>query len=442
MIKKIIVFTFIAAFILNPLFGQKSDTLRFSLHEAREYALANNLNRKNAAIDVVKAQKKVWETTASGLPQVSGGFDFQLRLDEIPKLPFGPPDPNDPEQKPTMVEISERSSATYNITVSQLVFSGPYIVGLRASKAFRQLSELSLEKTDVDLKAAVTSAYYLVLLMQETLATLDSSVANMGKTLLQTKKTFEAGFAAEVAVDQLSVALSMLKNQQQAVALQLAYSVNLLKFQMGLPGSQQIALTNKLDDFIAAINTDSYRNEAFNPNANVEMRILDNNVKIGDLQVMLEKSSFLPSVSAYLTYQKLLNEPAINFTPTALFGFGVSVPIFSSGVRMSKVQQAKLSLEQAHNSYNQVLQTLEIEYNDALNQYTRTLNQYSTAKENSQLAQKVYRNVTVKFHKGVASQTDLIQANDKYLEATSTYTQTVVDLLSAKLRLDKVLSKL
>ena len=48
-----------------------------SLQEAIDYALENNRSSINAARDIDAAKQQKWETTASGLPQISASIDYQ-----------------------------------------------------------------------------------------------------------------------------------------------------------------------------------------------------------------------------------------------------------------------------------------------------------------------------------------------------------------------------
>ncbi len=57
-------------------FSQESNS-SFSLEEAIQYALENNRAAKNAKLDIEAAKKQKWETTATGLPQVSATVDYQ-----------------------------------------------------------------------------------------------------------------------------------------------------------------------------------------------------------------------------------------------------------------------------------------------------------------------------------------------------------------------------
>ncbi|MCB0439104.1 MAG: TolC family protein, partial [Mangrovimonas sp.] len=51
--------------------SQETQNYRFSLQEAIDFALENNRTAKNAALDIEAAKKQKWETTATGLPQIS-----------------------------------------------------------------------------------------------------------------------------------------------------------------------------------------------------------------------------------------------------------------------------------------------------------------------------------------------------------------------------------
>ena len=56
------------------LIGQES----YSLKQAKDYAIQNNIQVKNSLLDVEIAQQKIKETTATGLPQISGQWLFKI----------------------------------------------------------------------------------------------------------------------------------------------------------------------------------------------------------------------------------------------------------------------------------------------------------------------------------------------------------------------------
>lgn len=407
--------------------------IKYSLKEAQEFALENNLERKNATLDVDIAKRKVWETTAQGLPQISSGVDFQFILNELPSLSFPGPDGT-----PIKVAVGEKANATFKISASQLIFSGPYIVGLQATRAYKSLSDNALIKTDIDLKYNVASAYYTVLLLKETTSVLDSSVSNLRYTLSETEAMREAGFVEDVVADQVKVSLSMVENSARETNRQLESAKNLLKFHMGINLSNEIELTENLSEIIEGFAPELAIPNEVDPEKNIDLVIMANQIEVSNLQLKLQKSNFLPTVSAFATLQRLAKEPEINFTPTALAGISVSVPLFSSGMRRSKVQQAKLELDKTRNTFDFVKQSLDMELTDAMSQFLTAWEKYQSEITNKELAAKVYQNYRVKYSKGMASQQDLIQANDKHLQAVGNFMGSVFDLVNAKLKVDKL----
>lgn len=416
-------------------FGQ-SNSVALSLQQAQEYAINNNLTRKNAAIDVEIARKKVWETTAQGLPQVNAGVDFQYILNDLPKLTF--PGQNGP---PIEVKVGEKANATYSLSVSQLVFSGPYIIGLQASKAFKNLSENALVKTDQEIKAGVTAGYLTILLLRETVAILDSNVANLKKILNETKALQANGYADKSAVGQVNVSVMLVENTAAETRKQLNSATNLLKLQLGIPDSTNLVLTDKLEAMVNNLNPE-FESTGLDPNMNIDLKITSNQIEINKLQYKLNKTYFLPTISAFVSFQRLHKEPQINFTPTAILGVKATIPIFSSGMRLSKVQQAKLEWKKSLNTYDQTLQQIEINYAEAKTNLSIAWNKYEAQKQNQELAKQVLQEVEVKYTNGIASQTEVIQANDKYLQAVGNYLAAIVELVNAKVKIDKITGKI
>ena len=432
--QKHILFILVLFIITGQVIWAQNEGTPFSLIEAQNHAIQNNPERLNALLDIEIADKKVWETTAMGLPQLSGGVDVNVILSPLPTLSFP-----GPTGEPMDIAVGEKANATLSATVSQLVFSGPYIVGLQASKAYRKMSENALTKTDRDIESNVASSYYTVLLLTETTTILDSSITNLTKTLEDTRAMAKVGFVDEVVADQLNVTLSMVINSSEETKRQHKSATNLLKFQMGINIDSLIILTDKLEQLMQLVSSNIFNSLEYDLTNNIDLQIMANQIEISELQLKLEKSNFLPNLGAFATFQRLAKEPEINFTPTSIAGLSLSVPIFSSGMRRSKVQQAKLSLQKSRNSFEQVKQGLTMELSNAISQYTTAWEKYSNEKENKALALKVYENYRVKFAKGMASQQDVIQANDKHLQAVGNYMGSMVELFNAKINVDKII---
>merc|ERR1711879_417765 len=143
---------------LSVAFGQSDSAKSFSLVEAQAFALENNDTIKIAKLEEDKSLAQIKETRAIGLPQVKGKLGMQYFFD-IPTqllpdfitpavygvlLAEGVQIQTDPSNIPMGGMIPAQFGTNYQVSaevsVNQLIFDGQYIVGLKASRAVKDLS--------------------------------------------------------------------------------------------------------------------------------------------------------------------------------------------------------------------------------------------------------------------------------------------------------------
>jgi outer membrane protein TolC len=76
----------------------------FTLEEAINFALDNNYQAINAKRDIVSSLKQKWETTATGLPQITGTADYNYQIKQ-PVTPL-PGEIIDPSLAGTFVSVT------------------------------------------------------------------------------------------------------------------------------------------------------------------------------------------------------------------------------------------------------------------------------------------------------------------------------------------------
>ena len=221
--KPYILVLLISLFFIPALSGQhKSDsTTVFSLQKLTDYALAHNYDLKNAKADIGIAKSQKWQTTAIGLPQANLSGNFQY-LPEIPemRLPASVtvvPDPANPFyhmhiDTSGVMELGSEYSGNIDFTLTQLIFSGEYIVGLRASKIYMDLSETAYDKKLLDIKEDITKSYYLALITQESILILDSVYQTLNELYEDTKVMYNTGFLEETDVEQVRLNIKTTEN--------------------------------------------------------------------------------------------------------------------------------------------------------------------------------------------------------------------------------------
>ncbi len=448
----------------GPLPDRSQKEMAFTLQEAWDYALQYNTQMQNARLDVKIADRRVWETTAMGLPQVSASGDYQHIPGDIPTFEFGGgmgetfgmifqalvelgydptklPDQSNFESEP--VKIAVKNSTTYSATVSQLIFSGEYIVGLQASRTYKQLSKNQEEKQELDVKQMVAGTYFTILSLESNLETMKSSRENLQNSIKEMEAMYKSGMIEETDVDQLKINLGNVENGIRSLDRQVAISYNLLKIQLGLEVKDKIALSQGIEEIILQLNLEGARDSnQFVLEENIDYRSFTTQEEIAELNVKREKSKYLPQLSTYYRYSDKTNKPDFDFTINHTIGVNLSVPIFSSGMKHSKVQQAKLELEKLRNSKQVLEENLYMQAEQARAEYQNARDEYQITQKNLELAKKVYDRTNLKYKKGTASSLDVSQAHGQYLDSSNKHTSAIIKLLNAKIKLDKILNQL
>ncbi len=408
--------------------------LILDLNEAKDYALKYNRDVKNAGLAIDEASSKVWESIASGLPQINATMDYTDYLGAEMSFQL---DPDMPASKTPMV-----STSFLNINVSQLLFSGTYIVGLQTAKLYKSMTEKNAEKSELDVKEQVSNAYFIILLSELTCDILVKNLENVRDLYVNTEAMYKVGVSELTDVDQLSIQVTMLENNLRQTKRQVDMSYDLLKLQLGVDPDTQIELTQSLDDFLQMFDFHNALVQPFDVNANVDYQLMHSQERISEKQVSLQKMEYLPTVSANYIRTEKIKTPIVDMQPNNVLQFNLNIPIFSSGMRKSKVSQAKIQLETTRNNKAQLEDALRIQERQARLNLNTALEQYNSQKKNVEVAHRVYENINRKFQHGLVSSLDLTTANNNYLSAESDYIQSMLQVLEAHTTLEKLFNNL
>ncbi|MFT4601802.1 MAG: outer membrane protein [Arenicella sp.] len=424
-------------------FGQ--DKTSFSLAEAEDFGVNNSAKIKNALLDVESARKKVWETIAIGLPQVNAEGNFQHLID----IPTSVVDAQLFNPMAAAGEVAEfqmgqkfNTSLTFN--VNQLLFDGSYIVGLKFSKFWTKMNENNAERSKSDIRAMVREAYYNVLVAEKNVTLMDSILLSTEKLQKETEIFFENGFILKEDSDQIMLALNRVRVSKNSAERQAQIARNLLKLQMGYDFDKSFELTENLDDVLESMITDSPVSKAFNPKDNNNYQMLSEQKVLDDFSVMNEKAAYYPSVGAFLTHSQNAYRNEFNFFsdlpwyPTTIWGIGVKIPITSSGMKVMKVQQAEIKVEQDVNNLNDLERQLTFQQLQLKATFENAREAMEIEKENVELAKFIYSQAMKKKINGAISSLEVTQIQNQLLQAEGTYIASIMDLLAVKIQLDKL----
>lgn len=428
-------------FIGNIVFAQ--ETTSFSLEEAKKYALENNFNNQKSKLDIKIAKKKIAETRAMGLPQVSAEAKLQKFLDiPISLAPANAFNPAAPAGELAELQFGLEYNNSVGITASQLIFDGSYIVALQAAKTYRNVSVNNQIKTEVELKESVTQAYFTVLVAEENTAILLKSLESTEKMLTETKALYKEGLIEEQSVDQLALTTNELRISYGIGEGQIKFANKLLNLQMGIDIDSVITLSDNIDLFVGEINLEPLQKE-FNISNHIDFQLIENNMRLTQLNLRKEKYSFLPSMNVFFNHQQQnMNNEFDMFSggswyPSTVIGASLNLPILTSGSRLAKVSQAKIEFDKIKIDAEQVEQSLEYQSQLSKSNYETAYETYMNQKDNLDLAKKIYDKTIKKYKEGVASSLELSQTQNQYLSTEGKYIKSLLDVIKSKSELQK-----
>ena len=428
-------------------YGQEEEKTTFTLDEAVAYAIEHNYQSINANRDIDAAKKRKWETTTIGLPQINAAVDYQNFIEQpvslIPAEFFG----GNPGEFAEVV-FGTKQTVNATATLQQLIFDGSYLVGLQSAKVYLQISENAKEKTDQEVRKAVISAYGNVLLAEESVKILEDNVENLERNLFETQKIFENGLTEEENVEQLQITLQSLKNNLNQTKRARNISYRLLNFTMGRPIEAQLNLRDQLEGLTLSYLDLSLLTKNFSVENNIDYRIAKNNERSQELLLKLEKSKALPTLNAFINGGYAGNNNEFGFLDSdqvwfgsSLFGVSLNVPLFSSGARSARTQQAKIALEQAKTDLTETEQKLQLDIANAKINYQTTIDNYEIAKSNLGLAERIEQKNQVKFFEGITTSFDLRQAQLQLYSSQQELLQAMVDVINQKTTLETLLNE-
>ncbi|HEY1062150.1 MAG TPA: TolC family protein [Daejeonella sp.] len=431
-------------FSITDVRAQLTDTVaHFSLQEAIEYAQRNQSSIQNAKIDEEIAANTVKQTVGIGLPQVSGNLNFndflKVPTNLLPGEFFGQPGTQVP------VQFGVKYQSSFGLELNQLLFDGTYLVGLQASKTYRELSSKSLKRSRIETAVAVSKAYYSVLVSNEQLSLLDANLLRLKKTLNDTKALYANGFVEKIDVDRLTVLNNNLETERENVIRLLDLNVNLLKFQMGMSIQSKLTLKDSIAGLqvvqaFAVSDTSAYKNR-------IEYSLLETQKKLNELDLKRYKSQFLPSLSAFGSTSQSLQSNNFGTLfdrsfPTTVIGFRLAVPIISGGIKLYQVRNAKLEILKTQNNLVNLKNGISLEVEQAQTTYRNGLKSLENQNRNMELAQEVLRVTKIKYEQGVGSSIEVTTAETSLKEAQNNYINALYDLLINKVNMDKALGKI
>ena len=443
--RQLKIFKFLTGFFVLLFVTTNAQTLhQFSLKQAVDYASKNNVQVKNALLNVQMQQQNNKIITAAALPSINASvgttYYIDIPVSLIPGEVFG-----QPKGTYIPVQFGTKYTTTASVQLQQLLFDGQVFVGLQARDATMLFQKKAVEVTEENIKANVQKIYYQLVVAKKQIELLDANIARLKKLQHDVNEIYKNGFAEKLDVDKLEVSLNNLQTEKQKVLNSISIGYVGLKTLMGMPIADSLVLTDTISE--TEIKNDILK-DSVNYDDRKEFQFLQITKKLNEYNIKRYQLSYLPTVSFNANYSKQAQRNKYTFFEngdwftTSYVGLKIEMPIFSGFSKDSRLRLARLDLQQTANNIDNLKITINAETEQSKLKFSSALETIDIQKRNMVLAEKVYDQTKKKYEAGTGSNTEITTAETELKSAQTNYIAALYDAIIAKVDYLKAIGKL
>jgi outer membrane protein len=407
-----------------------------TLQQCIQYGLSNNTGVLKSKLEIERSEEKKGETRSGYLPQVNGTVsaldNLRLQTMILPGEFIGQPGTKVP------VQFGTKYNITAGLDATQVLYNQQLIGSMKITEQSTKISEINSRKTEEQLMYDIASAYYAaqVALTQKTIV--ESNLAQVDTLLKLTNIQFENGFAKQLDLDRLTVSQMNLRTDLANSETTYQQQLLLLKFYMGMPLETTIELP--------VINDKEQGNMLINMETlnRTDLDLIQAQKGLYELNLQQIRHGYIPTLSFtfHSAVQLQQNNLRIfgkdaNWYPLSYVGLNLNVPIFDGLQKNYQVKQTKLQIQQSDLDEQNLTESLKMQRTNANNALTTNRLAMESQQRNVELARKVYETTQAQYVGGIATMTDIVNAETSMREAQTNYLRALVQVKLAELDLIK-----
>jgi outer membrane protein TolC len=416
-----------------------------SIKQCVDYAMIHQpaLNQAQINIEITKATNAI--DLSTWLPQINASGDAVHYIQQSQYSASTTTSTGSTSSSST-TGSSTRSSATNSfipqLTVSQTLFNPSLLYASRTAPLLVKQSQQTVDSTKIYLVAAVSKAYYNVLLTLEQINVYREDTARLGRSMRDAYHQYKGGIVDETDYEEAAIsqnnAIATLKTAVENVIPQYAT----LKGLMGYPPEQQFNVAFDTLQMMSDIQLDTTKQLSYEKR--IEFQQVRTQQAIQDEQVHYYQWSWLPTVSAFYNYNLAfennhLNDLLSNSYPSQLVGVSFSIPIFTGFSRINSVRRARLEREQLNWTETNLKSQIYTQYTTALAGYKSNFFNVDLLQKNVAMARRTYFVVDLQYKQGIVPYLNVITAQSNLIQSEISYINAVFQTLSSKIDLEKAM---
>jgi outer membrane protein len=430
----------IVSILLLAIAGNAQDSQSLTLKEAIKYALENKAEAKKARLKIENNEYQIQEIRSRALPQISANGNLThnpiIQTTVIDGAGFGQPGTT------IQAAFGQKWISTAGVSLTQALFDQSVFTGLKAAKTTREFYQINDQLTEEQVIENVANNYYQVYVLRQKLVLAENNLTTTTKVRDIVKGQFDNGLAKRIDLDRMNVNLSNINTQKQQIINAVQLQENALKFYMGMPMESQINIPQSQFEV-----TPSAFTEAPNVANRSEYLLIKKQQELLELQKQSLEAGYYPTLSLAASYNYIGQGPkmpwfakpsdGVYWSDFSAIGVNLRVPIFTGFGTRAKVRQADVALRSIEEDIKDTQLALDLDFKNATTQIENSLITLKNQKENMKLADEILKNINNNYLQGLASLTDLLDAENASTQAQNNYTAAILDYKLAEIKLIK-----
>lgn len=405
-----------------------------TLENCIEYALTHYPLLQQNILDQKITDRQIKSKLSEWYPQINLGANYQNNF-QLPSVSFAG----------NIVKSGTYNTSSVGVTGTQNIFNRDALLASQSARDIRLHAEQTTISTKIDVKVNVSKAFYDVLLSQEQIKLLDEDIVRLERSFNDAYEQYKGGLVDKTDYKTATITLNNSraekKTQQEALKAKLTY----LKQAMGYTGNDPLNIVYDSLQMEQEIFVDT--TQSVNLDNRIEFQLLKTQQQLQFDNLKYYRWAYIPNLNAFGAYNvNYLNTEFQNLYknsfPTSYAGLQLSVPIFQGTKRRQDIKIAELQLKRIDWDLASLQTNVNTQYAQALAVYKSNLFDYNTLKENVALAKDVYSTIQLQYHAGIKIYLDVITAETNLRNAEANYANSIYQLLSSKLDVQKALGSI
>lgn len=421
--------------------------LELTLDEAIDIALSDNPTIQVANLEIERYDYVRKQALATLYPQVDASAQYSLAL-----------------RRQEMAEgLSFGGKNTFNVagTVSLPLFVPSVYRQLKMTRTQMEMAVEGARSNRIDMIAAVRSAYYNILLAEQSLTVLEEAALTTDRVVRNTEDMYKSGLAAEYDYLTARVQRSNLDPQIIQVENGIKIAKLQLKMYLSIPEEVDVDVIGSLDDFkdMVLFGAD-YEIDLEN---NTTIKNLDLQLELLDHQEKLIQTTRMPTVAAFAQISYIGQERSelggllggmtgggsTTTTEQSKFwwqypisiGAQINIPLFAGFKKTNQLHEVRNQREQLRMQRDYAAEGIRLQVQQAVNTLLTSRSMMLANAETVLQAEKAYEIAYTRYEAGAGTILELNSAQLSLTQAQLSYSQSIYDYLAAYAEYEKALGK-